>query len=307
MKIEPSGLFYASPNVDRMAVRRKDEDWVKARLTHQKTRFVALSQTQNLFMQQDDVLVPSFLSYEAVEDFLIHCPWAYLGCDDEGDVFVIDFQGVEISDVLSAVGSGLLFEDLRKAGPLSDKKYAAQFAYGRGLMFWHSRHQFCGACGSPTKIRESGHVRKCVNSACGLDHFPRTDPAVIMLVHDGERCLLSNHARMREGMYSTLAGFVEPGETLEGAVRREVMEETGIRVGNVIYAGSQPWPFPTALMLGYYAEALSYDISLDDDELDDAQWFSRDDLKNFSDVGKHLPSHDSIARSLIENWLKAGS
>jgi len=170
-------------------------------------------------------------------------------------------------------------------------------------MFWHARHQFCGSCGAPTQMRDAGHMRTCLNHKCNLEHFPRTDPAVIMLVHQGDKCLLATHGRLKKGTYSTLAGFVEPGETLEHAVRREVLEEAGIKVGEVRYAGSQPWPFPTALMMGFYAKAESTEISLDDDELLDAQWFTRDDLRNFSSKERSLSSKDSIARCLIEGWL----
>lgn len=153
-------------------------------------------------------------------------------------------------------------------------------------------------------MEQAGHVRRCSNADCALEHF-RTDPAVIMLVHDDEKCLLATHQRIKSGMYSTLAGFVEPGETLEQAVKREVMEETGIQVGAVEYAGSQPWPFPTSLMLGFYATAETYDINIDPNELSDAQWFTRDDLLAFRNIGKLLPSRDSIARNMIEAWLKS--
>ena len=152
---------------------------------------------------------------------------------------------------------------------------------------------------------KGGHQRICTNRSCNSPAFPRTDPAVIMLVYDRARdkALLGRQAVWPEGLYSTLAGFVEPGETLEEAVAREVYEETGIDVCDVRYHSSQPWPFPASIMLGFYAEAKTTDIFRRDDELEDAQWFSRDDLMNFQALGKSLPRKDSIARRLIEDWL----
>src|SRR5262249_4560440 len=151
-------------------------------------------------------------------------------------------------------------------------------AYARGLMHWHARHGFCGVCGSRTESASAGHVRKCTNPDCGASHFPRTDPAVIMLVHDGDKALLGRQKVWPQGMYSTLAGFVEPGESLEETVRREVYEETGIAVGEVVYHSSQPWPFPASLMIGFHAEARSRTINRVDSELEDAGWFSRAEL-----------------------------
>jgi NAD+ diphosphatase len=185
----------------------------------------------------------------------------------------------------------------------------------RALFFWHRRHLFCGLCGSPTVPGEAGFVRKCTNAECGTTHFPRTDPAVIMLVVDGDKCLLGRRPGRQNFMYSTLAGFVEPGESLEEAVAREVMEETDIRVANVRYAHSQPWPFPANLMLGFYADAASREISLNDQELADARWFTRDEVRDLMVVrdrteserlggALHLPRPISIARRLISEWIE---
>ncbi len=149
-------------------------------------------------------------------------------------------------------------------------------ALARAMVWWHSRHRFCGVCGSPTLSEEAGHMRRCTNPECKAMHFPRTDPAVIMLVTDGERALLGRNKNFPPGMYSTFAGFVEPGESLEDAVAREVREETGIEVGQVIYHSSQPWPFPANIMLGFHAEAMSSEIAVDYGELEDAKWFERD-------------------------------
>jgi NAD+ diphosphatase len=173
-------------------------------------------------------------------------------------------------------------------------------------MWWHARHRFCGVCGAATESVEAGHVRRCTNPECKASHFPRTDPAVIMLVHDGDRALLGRQKVWAPGMYSTLAGFLEPGESLEETVAREVFEESGIRVGEVRYHSSQPWPFPASLMIGFHAAATSREIRLNQSELEDCAWFSRSELRDFQAQGKNLPRQDSIARRLIEDWLAQG-
>src|SRR4029077_16597742 len=164
--------------------------------------------------------------------------------------------------------------------------------------------RFCGSCGSPTRSEEAGHMRRCTDPACHAMHFPRTDPAVIMLVTDGDRALLGRNKNFIPGMYSTLAGFVEPGESLEDAVAREGREETAIEVGAVHYHSAQPWPFPANIMLGFYAEATSSAITVDYGELEDARWFERDwMLSHADDDSFRLPGKDSIARRLLEDWL----
>ncbi|MDV7340729.1 NAD(+) diphosphatase [Terasakiella sp. A23] len=303
MSFASSELYYSTSLVDRRSIDRPNEEKVHQALVSEYARFVILSESRNLFEIVAGKYLPVFLNFLEVQDYIADHPWAYLGHYDEKHLFVLDATALKDQVFTDEIRPESCFEDLRRAGPLQQRTEASQLAYGRGLMYWHQRHQFCGVCGSPTAMRDAGHVRHCLNPECGVDHFPRTDPAVIMLIHHGDKCLLGHHNRLKEGMYSTLAGFVEPGETLEDAVRREVMEEAGIKVGKVTYAGSQPWPFPTALMVGFYGEAETTDISFLDDELEDAQWFSRDELRNFKEIGKSLPSHDSIARNLIEKWL----
>lgn len=306
MLIHPDSLFYATPELDRMALMRTDSRWVEDRKESGDSGFLLVHDTRNLFLKEGEKYLPAFLQFDQLSAQIEDCPSAYLGRSEDRDIFVFDVTKLPEEKVLLDVGANYCFEDLRRAGPLHHKIEAAQMAYGRALMFWHARHLFCGACGSETESREAGHVRKCLNPTCALEHFPRTDPAVIMLVCNEDKCLLAHSKRLKAGMYSTLAGFVEPGETLEQAVQREVMEEAGIRVADVVYAGSQPWPFPTSLMIGFYAEAETTVISLEDDELLDAQWFSREDLRNFKKTGRFLPSRDSIARNLIEKWLIKG-
>ncbi|HEX5795533.1 MAG TPA: NAD(+) diphosphatase, partial [Geminicoccaceae bacterium] len=176
----------------------------------------------------------------------------------------------------------------------------------RALAFWHSRHRFCGACGGATVSAQGGHIRRC--QICDAQHFPRSDPAVIVLVththpEHGERCLLGRSARFPAGIYSTLAGFVEPGESLEETVRREIYEEAGVEIVDLRYRSSQPWPFPASLMIGFRATASSDALRLDPDELVDAGWYSRAELIDPERRPVQLPNRDSIARHLIEDWL----
>ncbi|HEV2558360.1 MAG TPA: NAD(+) diphosphatase [Microvirga sp.] len=178
-------------------------------------------------------------------------------------------------------------------------------AMAKSLLDWHRRHRFCAQCGQPTASAQAGFRRDC--AGCGAQHFPRTDPVAIMLVTHGDTCLLGRQARFLPGMYSCLAGFIEPGETLEDAVRREVFEEAGVRVGAVAYAQSQPWPFPSSLMIGCVAEALTTDIAIDADELEDARWFHRDEIRLMLE-GRHpdnlfAANPIAIAHHLVRGWM----
>jgi NAD+ diphosphatase len=179
-------------------------------------------------------------------------------------------------------------------------------AQAKALLFWHARHRFCANCAAPTKMSCAGFRRDC--ESCGAQHFPRTDPVAIMLVTSGDCCLLGRQSRFAPGMYSCLAGFIEPGETIEDAVRRETLEEAGVRVGAVRYLASQPWPFPANLMLGCHGEALTEEITLDRDELEDARWFPRDEIVLMLD-GRHPdglrgPVGMAIAHFLIQSWVR---
>jgi NAD+ diphosphatase len=229
--------------------------------------------------------------------------WLFLGLWDERPVFALDLGHHETPKSLIPEDAGD-FADIRSIGGLLPAGEASVLAYARGLIHWQSRTRFCGVCGNPCQPASAGHVMRC--TGCGTDHFPRSDPAVIMLVVRDDSILMGHAARFPEGMYSTLAGFVEPGESLEEAVRREVYEETSVRVGAVAYHSSQPWPFPSSLMLGFYGEGLTEEIEFRDDELVDARWFTRAMCRDPEAHGFRLPGADSIARRLIEDWLSAG-
>lgn len=199
------------------------------------------------------------------------------------------------------------FSEFRWLGPLMDSDVCALLTYAKSLIYWQVNNQFCGTCGSGTRVINYGASIKCTNLECGKQKFPNTDPAVIVLVQKENKALLGRQPRWPDRMYSTLAGFVEPGERIEDTVRREVFEESGIRVENIRYYDSQPWPFPASLMLGFFADAENWDINIEDDELSDAQWLSRREIKErIEDGSLRLPSKISIAYRLIEEWFNQG-
>ncbi|HUP99048.1 MAG TPA: NAD(+) diphosphatase [Aeromicrobium sp.] len=198
-------------------------------------------------------------------------------------------------------------QSLRFIGPTVAPQDASLAVHAVGLARWHQTHRFCSRCGSETDVIKAGHSRMC--PSCRTEHFPRTDPAVIMLITDGAgadgggRAILGRQPRWPAGYFSTLAGFVEPGESVIDAVRREVMEEVGVVVGQVEYAGSQPWPFPSSLMLGFHGVAESSDITVDGDELEEARWFTREEITELTASGElMLPPSVSISRWLVERW-----
>ena len=188
--------------------------------------------------------------------------------------------------------------------PLLAEEEAGLLGYARAMIGWRRTHRHCGRCGATTLPAKAGHVLVCTNPVCRHEQFPRLDPAIIVLVIDGDRVLLGRQASWPAGRYSTIAGFVEPGESLEDAVAREVHEETGIRVDEIEYHSSQPWPFPSSLMLGFTARAASQDIDLRDLELEDARWFTREDIVGGT---PYLPPNISISFRLIEHWFDAGA
>jgi NAD+ diphosphatase len=296
--------FYAGGALDRAGPRRKDAAWVASLIEHAESRFVALWRGRNLVVAESGASPrAAFLAREDMR--ALDGEPVLLGLVEERAIFAVDLSHCEAPLQDLATGGPAEFADLRRVGPLLPRDEGSLLAYARGIAYWHERHRFCGVCGAPTRSEEGGHVRRCTNASCGTTHFPRTDPAVIMLVHDGDRCLLGRKAEWPAGMHSTLAGFVEPGESLEEAVAREVFEEAGIAVSDVTYHSSQPWPFPASLMLGFHAKARTTAITLDPEELEHAAWYERGLLLTREDDDTlRLPRRDSIARRLVEDWLK---
>ena len=230
----------------------------------------------------------------------------FLGRGDNIVWFALSLTGNEVPKSLLPLGR---FEQLHPRVGSLPVDQAALLSYARGMVLWHLNHLHCGRCGAPTSTFDGGHVRVCKNSECGYRTFPRTDPAVITLVvhPDGGKCLLGRQRRWPEGMYSVVAGFVEPGESLEECVQREIREETGVETTDIRYVASQPWPFPSSLMLGFTARALSTGFHPGDDELDDIRWVSREELSTYGEMGDDttgpkLPNTFSIARMLLERW-----
>ena len=226
--------------------------------------------------------------------------WVLLGEGDGIAHFAVDISHLD-EPLFADRGK---FLDLRTMTALLSTDDGAVMAYARGLLHWHRRHRFCGACGSLSESVSGGHVRRCTSSDCAIDQFPRTDPAIIVLVSHGDLCLLGRQRVWPKGMYSTLAGFVETGESLEEAVAREVYEESGVTIEAPTYHSSQPWPFPGSIMLGFHARAQDTTLNVDTDELETASWFRRNQLLASPENSEfRLPRRGSIARRLIEEWL----
>lgn len=300
--------FYASGGLERAAERRRDDAWLAAQLIDPRTRFVPVWRSQNLVLADPgagDAPMAAFLAAEHAAALLAAGgEAAFLGLVGEIPHFALAVPESGEAPPDAAVSGGAAFIDLRTIGPLLGRDEGSLLAYARGLVHWHTRHRYCGICGSPTESIEAGHVRKCTNERCNAQHFPRTDPAVIMLVSDGERAILGRQRIWPTGMHSVLAGFVEPGESLEDAVAREVFEEVGVAVDDVTYHSSQPWPFPASIMLGFYARATSDVLRVAAEELELARWFTRAEMRaSPEDETFRLPRRDSIARRLIEDWL----
>lgn len=229
----------------------------------------------------------------------------FLGLLAEQACFALDVSPLSAPEADPALGPGVEARDLRFAAAALEPDALGLAAYAKGILYWHAHHRHCGRCGATTVARDGGHMRECKNADCGHKCFPRTDPAIIVLVADGDRCLLGRQKSWPRGMYSTLAGFVEPGETLEQAVVREVREEAGVELdaAELRYFGSQPWPFPASIMLAFLARATSTALRVDHQELEDARWVSAAELRN-PQPGFFVPGGHSMAGRLIAEFLR---
>jgi NAD+ diphosphatase len=299
-------IQYAGARLDRAALLRDDEARLADALADPGSRLIPVWRNRNLVVRDAD---GAFAAGRAAGDWVPEADEVvFLGRQDKSAVFAADFSTLDERRA-AALGTGD-FVDLRRVGPVLSAADAEVLAYARGMLYWHRHHRHCGRCGAGTESRRGGHLRVCSDADCARSVFPRTDPAMIVLVLHPQRplCLLGRARRFPERVYSTLAGFVEPGESLEATVRREVFEESGVTVGEVRYLGSQPWPFPSSLMVGFHAEAETTDIRRHDGELVDARWFTPEELRAAGEWGSEaelcLPRRDSIARALIEAWLE---
>jgi len=273
---------FAGEALDRAGAQRRDEAWLAARLADPESRVVAASEAGVVIAGER----PRLLAVDELPDGL---ELVLLGVDRDGRAIFAADPG----DAFPGERRGL-----RDLAPVLSQADGGMIAHAVALLNWHRRHRFCANCGAPSESREAGHIRRC--PVCGTEHHPRTDPVVIMLVHDGGRAILGRQAHWPPGRYSALAGFVEPGESLEEAVAREVREETGARVDEIAYRSSQPWPFPGSLMLGFVARWTSGEPAIGDGELEDVRWFTREEIASGS---VKLPPRQAIARRLIEDWL----
>ena len=287
---------FAGAFLERSGERRKDSDWLLEAAASEKARFLPVWGERSLVTGEPVRVV--LLRREQVEDFVVDDELIFLGNFRGHPAFAVAVNGDE--PPFGKLGE---FRDLRFLGTVLPLDEANLVAHARALVLWHASQVFCGICGTVAKPGAGGNSRICTNEDCGREIFPRVDPAIIVIVADGDRCLLGRQANWPEGRYSTIAGFAEPGESLEDAVRREVYEETNVRVGKVTYHGSQPWPFPASLMIGFFAEAESTEIALNDGELEDARWFTRTELTN---ENHRLPFRISIARRLVDDWIALG-
>ncbi len=300
---------FAGQGLDRAAHRRADMAWITKALIHDNSAFY-------LFL--DDRIVvdaPPRALFSRSEAHRLNVDWRtalFLGTTPDRGASRFAVRGflkddnVSLADVDGYAACRLTdLRSLAMEGGLAPGDLSA-LATAQSLFSWHQSHRFCARCGQPSEMTEAGWRRDCIS--CAAQHFPRTDPTVIMLIVDGDRCLLGNHARLADNMWTTLAGFMEPGETIEQAVRREVREEAGIEVGAVRYGASQPWPFPTNLMIGCIGTARSVDIRVDPAELEDARWFSRREVTAMAH-GTHkenliIPPALSIAHWLIRLFIE---
>ncbi|HEX7047256.1 MAG TPA: NAD(+) diphosphatase [Gammaproteobacteria bacterium] len=289
--------IFGQPGTDRRTIKRADDDWIEMLRESPATRFVIID-TQHCLVDDTPSLVR--LPHAALPDGWRKWQTVFLGDADETPLFAL----AAASKFEAHFETHGRFAELRPLALLLSATDAALIAHARAVMHWHQTHRYCGSCGSELHCASAGHARRCLNDACNMrEIFPRIDPAVIMLVTHEDRCLLGRQRGWPEGRYSCLAGFAEAGETLEEAVRREVLEESGVHVDDVVYHSSQPWPFPQSLMIGFRARALSPEIILHDDELEDARWFSRDDIRRQLAAGTLKPSARlSIAYRLLHDW-----
>jgi NAD+ diphosphatase len=290
--------LFAGSYLDRRAEARLREDWLAEARGDARTIYICMREGAAL-VRAGDLAGTTHVAFLSGED-----PRVSGTMDPERIVLLGWYRDqrcllVDLPAERAIEARGETFAELRPLAAELPVDEAGLIAYARALQLWRANHRHCGRCGTPTVSTRAGHARRC--SACGHESFPRLDPAIIVLVHTGDSALLGRQASWQPGRYSTIAGFVEPGESLEDAVRREVLEETGITAREIAYHSSQPWPFPSSLMLGFTARADRATPVPHDGELEDARWFSREELLGGSVL---LPPRESISRRLIDGWLQ---
>ncbi|WP_285403972.1 NAD(+) diphosphatase [Luteibacter sp. ME-Dv--P-043b] len=292
---------FAGLQIDRMAERREDRVWVEEIERAPDSRFLVLdSEGQAFVAAQADLpeWMPPAMRAERFGDV----PSTLLGLAEGNAWFALVLDEAHAATFIDLTAARRM--SLREAGLVFPAFEAGLFAFAKGIAHWQRQMRFCNLCGAPTLVVASGHRVQCTNPDGPHMHFPRTDAAIIVIVEDGDRCLLGRQRGWPAGRYSTLAGFIEPGESLEDAVKREVREESGVEVLHATYHSSQPWPMPASLMVGFTATAKTRKIVLRDDELEDARWFTADDIAAGIRSGElGVPPPLSVSYRLIEHWL----
>lgn len=301
--------FSGNP-LDRVSEKRGDAEWVEAKRRDPSSFVLPMWRLQPFILGPENAregLEAGFLRPGLAEPLAGPDGVSILLGLENGHAYF----GLDISAARDPANEGPLaglghFREMRGASMLLPAKDVAILGQAKAMIDWHQRHSFCPRCGAPTSIADAGYKRVCAN--CKAEHFPRTDPVVIMLATHGDACLVGRGKQFPRGMYSALAGFIEPGETIEEAVRRELMEEAGVKTGRVSYYATQPWPFPSSLMIGCFAEAESLDIQVDENELSEALWLDRDKVRAIlggdQSHGMWLPPAIAIAHHLIRTWAE---
>jgi len=298
--------YFSTNFLDRASLKRSNEMWINDQFNNGSARIIPVSHSKILCtsIQNPRAIYHTKNDFNDVPDARELS--IFLGISDKKTYFAIDIESMKSASILNDKNSGE-FHDFRLVMPLLNFRDSALLAIARFMINWQARNRYCGKCGTRTKSAEAGNLRICENTNCGQSHFPSMDPAIIVLVSFGEYCLLGRQKIWPKGMYSTIAGFVEPGESIEDAVIREVKEETGVIVDQLEYQHSQPWLFPSSLMLGFTATAKGNEIKIDKNELEDARWFSRKEIKDNLKKGLlRMPSKVAIAYHLIKEWFDKG-
>ena len=300
------GNRFTSVRLDRLVERRDDARWVAAALAAPEARYVPLWRSRNLLQNSAAGTLAVYLRHGQLDHVdLLQRP-TLLGTDEKRTYFAINLSDAQKDAVLEAHADAE-FADLRRYSIAMDAKHAGILAYAKALHYWQHRHRFCGFCGTGNRLSSAGHKMVCSNDECGRQTFPRIDPAIIVLITHQDACLLGRNPNWPARRFSTLAGFVEPGESLEDAVVREVYEESAVRLRTIRYVSSQPWPFPASSMCGFYAEAESRDCQTSE-ELEELRWYNPEQLTQALNAGELLlPPPVSISFQLLADWFRQRS
>ena len=297
---------FAGNPLNRASERRLEANWIESRLHDPSTLIFPMWRLEPFLLGPENSAPPIQLGLlkPGLTDVLAAdgAPCIFLGLDGDRAVFALDISAAENPAQKGPLAGLGFFRDARAAGQMVSIKEAAIIAQAKALIDWHQRHGFCPKCGAPTRVMDAGYRRLC--DKCNSEHFPRVDPVVIMLAIDGDACLVGRGKLFPQGMFSALAGFIEPGETIEEAVRRELMEEASVKVGEVSYWATQPWPFPSSLMIGCFAKATSREVKVDQSELAELRWIERKVARELIEGkrvdGIMVPPPIAIAHHLIK-------